>query len=132
MKNTRAVSIHALFSICFIAVLASSSAAFSQDIEPITEDTIYPRISDAKTGADFEAIAAYFRMQADNAQKKIQLHEKMKNAFTYEKVEKGEGKLMQLHCQNLIHSYQNAKQNYEEMAKHYEEKAKGESASSTE
>lgn len=130
MKNTRLLSISALVLICFMTVLAMSVAVFSQDTEPITEENIYQRISDAKTGADYEAIAAYFRAQADKAQKQIRIHEKMKNSFSHEKVGKGEAKMMQLHCQNLINSYQNAKQNYEEMAKEYEDMAKGESSPS--
>jgi alcohol dehydrogenase class IV len=69
--------------------------AFAQD------QNIEQMIENAKTPADYEAIAAYYDKQADEAQKQLDWHEKLYKTYK----QNPRLSTLQMHCHRLIRLY---------------------------
>jgi hypothetical protein len=88
--------------------------------ESITSENIAQRITDAKTPADHEAIAAYYRSQAAEADTKIKVHEKMKQSYrAFDKSAHYE-RWHRWYCDSLINLSRTAKNDYEALAEEHE------------
>jgi hypothetical protein len=96
MKRTMLFLAPALVLLVSVAVLPKSQAfAQDQDIDQMIES--------AKTPADYEAVAAYYDKQADEAQKQLDWHEKLYKTYK----QNPRMSTMQMHCHRLIHIYKN-------------------------
>lgn len=87
-------------------------------------DDITSMLSNAKTAADDEAIAAYYDKQAAGAKENAELHTRM---LAIVKQQDGPGIAkwhMDTHCEGLIRQYKAAAKMYAEMAHAYREMAK--------
>ena len=88
--------------------------------ESITSENIAQRITGAKTPADHEAIAAFYRAQAGEADTKIKAHEKMKQSYrSFDKSAHYE-RWHRWYCDSLINSSRTAKSDYEALAEEHE------------
>jgi hypothetical protein len=93
--------------------------------EPITHENIVQRITDAKTPADHEAIAAYYRAEAAAAEAKMKEHEKMKQAYRSIGKSAPYANRHRRYCESLISSNREVKDDYEALAEEHERIAEG-------
>lgn len=103
-------------------LLTAVEAPRSVAADAVTEDTVAARVSAAKTAADHEAIAAYYRAQAAEDAKQVKHHEAMLKA--YDNVAGVSKEIMRQHCQRLITSYRQAQEAFEGLAAEQEKLAK--------
>jgi hypothetical protein len=88
--------------------------------ETVTSENIAQRITDAKTPADHEAIAVFYRAQAAEADTKIKAHEKMKQSYrAFDKSSHYE-RWHRWYCDSLINSSRTTKNDYEALAEEHE------------
>jgi hypothetical protein len=88
--------------------------------EPITPENIVQRIMDAKTPADHKAIAAFYRVQAEQADSTIKMHEKMKQSYRGFDKSATDERWHRWYCDSLINSSRTAKSDYEALAEEHE------------
>jgi hypothetical protein len=88
----------------------------------VTAENVAERIAAAKTAADHEALAAYFRQQAAAQADKVKLHEDM--LARYKKVGGKPYETMITHCQTLLGNYRQAQKEYEALAEEHAKMAK--------
>ena len=88
--------------------------AEAQDAGPVTEQNVTQRISTAKTAADHQALAAYFKAQAATAAQKVKDHQAMLASF--KKIGGKPGQVWESHCQSLIKTYGTQAKDYEKLA----------------
>jgi hypothetical protein len=88
--------------------------------ETITSENIAQRITDAKTPADHEAIAAYYPAETTAVEARIKVHEKMKQS--YRSIDKSSHyeRWHRWYCDSLISSSRTAKNDYEALAEEHE------------
>lgn len=97
-----------------VAVTAlPSSRAFAQD------QNIDQMIENAKTSADYQAIAAYYQQKGDEAQKELDWHEKLYKSYK----ENPRLSTMQMHCHRLIRIYKDQTKEFKVMADYYRQMA---------
>lgn len=110
--------------ICTAVLLLLTAFTASQAVaaDPVTDDTIVERIATAKTAAEHEAIAAYYRAQAAASSADVKRHEAM--LAEYRRLSSETTRIMSGHCKTLISSYQKAKESFEGLAKEHEKLAK--------
>ncbi len=77
------------------AATLPTARAFAQD------ENIEQMIENAKTAADYEAIAAYYEKKADEAQQQLQWHESLYKTYK----QNPRMSTMQMHCHRLISLY---------------------------
>jgi hypothetical protein len=122
-KVARRHSNHAglwLYLLLGLLILAAQVGSVAM-AEPVTAINIAQKISDAKTPADHEAIAAYYRSQAAEADAKIKVHEEMKQAYrSFDKSAHYE-RWHRWYCDSLIGSDRTAKNSYEALAEEHED-----------
>jgi hypothetical protein len=94
MKRMMLVLAPALVLLIAVAALPNPQA-FAQD------QNIEQMIENAKTPADYEAIAAYYDKQADAAQQQLDWHEKLYKTYK----QNPRMSTMQMHCHRLIALY---------------------------
>ena len=95
------------------------AGAWAQSSGPVTDENVTERIVQAKTPAEHEAIAAYYKAQAAVAAAKVKEHEAMVKAYG------GHGaKTMNRHCEALLQTYRAQQKDLETLAKDHEEMAK--------
>lgn len=87
--------------------------------QPVTDDTLMERLESAKTAADHEALAAYFRDKASAARRDAQRHQAMLVART----SKGPSP-WHAHCTRLIKAYKKQAADYDGLAAVQEKMAK--------
>jgi len=90
--------------------------------DTVTDANVVQLAASAKTAADHEALATYFRNQAAAAGEKVKVHEEVLAA-----VKKGGGKASsswKAHCKSLIAMYKDLQKEAESMAKEHESLAK--------
>lgn len=101
--------------------LAITAASSSPVLAQVTEQNVAAKIAAAKTPADHEAIAAFYKSEASAAAAKVKTHEAM--AASYKTAGKfGPG--LADHCQTLIREYTAAEKDYTKMAEEHEALAK--------
>ena len=118
METTRGAFICTAVFLLLTALEAPRAVA----ADAVTDDTVAERISAAKTAADHEAIAAYYRAQAAEKAKQVQHHEAMLKS--YDNVAGVPKELMRNHCETLITTYRRAQQAFEGLAAEHEKLAK--------
>ncbi len=91
-------------------------------VNPVTIDTVGQYIEEAKTAADHEALAAFFKGEVAKQQEKIKQHEAMLKS--YAKAPGKAGEEARHHCQTLIKLFQEQAQMYAAMAADHEKMAK--------
>jgi hypothetical protein len=109
----------------FLAIAAlglTLTCTFASDTHAqVTAQNVAEKIAAAKTPADQEAIAAYYRSEAAAAAEKVKSHEAM--MASYKTFGKG-GPGLADHCKTLIAQYRAAEQDYTKMAAEHEALAK--------
>ena len=96
------------------ATALPTSRAFAQDQD------IEQMIDNAKTSADYEAIADYYQKKGDEAQKQLEWHQKLYKTYK----ENPRLSTMQMHCHRLIHIYKDEATEDLVMADQYRQMAK--------
>jgi hypothetical protein len=86
----------------------------------ITSDSLAEAVESAKTAADYEALAAYYRKLAEEQEARAKMHEKMLPRFR----DFVKGQNLSSHCKNIIADARKLAGQYEAMAKGYEQLAK--------
>lgn len=118
--RTRALSVIAGFVLW--TTLLPLAPPLARAGEPITADTVAPRVAAAKTAQDHEELAAYFRSQAAAMAEDAKRHEAMQKSYDW-----GWGvtkEVMRNHCESLIASNHKAEQAFEALAQEHEKLAK--------
>jgi hypothetical protein len=88
----------------------------------ITADNVAQYAASAKTAADYQALAAFYRSQASGQEKRVKEHEAMLASL-----EKQSGKTYQnlkAHCESIIGASRKLQKDYEAMGAEYEKLAK--------
>ncbi len=96
------------------AATLPTARAFAQD------ENIEQMIENAKTAADYEAIAAYYEKKADEAQQQLQWHESLYKTYK----QNPRMSTMQMHCHRLISLYKAEVKENKVMADQYRQMAK--------
>lgn len=94
--------------------LAGQAAA-----DPITDDNVAAMVAAAKTPADHQALATFFKSKADEAKAMVQMHKTMGGAFSGKQKEN-----WGMHCRSLVATYKKQVKEYEALAKQQEALAK--------
>jgi len=82
-------------------------------------------IATAKTAADHQAIADYYKQQAKEAQEQADKHKKMAQEYSMSSIGKQATKThFHQHCEALVRDYESAAKEYNDLAKAHEEMAK--------
>jgi hypothetical protein len=115
----------ACFSIFLIGLMGLVIPVLA-NAETITWETLSQRIAEAKTAADHEAIADFYKAQATIAGEQIKYHESMMNAYGVgaDNYKSPRRDWMNSHCENLIKSYRAEQVEYEKLAKEHGKMAK--------
>lgn len=87
----------------------------------VTDANVAEKIDQAKTTADYEALAAYFKEEAVQAGATVTMHEKMLAAV--EKNAAGRSSRHHVHCRTLIRSAKADQDAYQALADQYAEMA---------
>ena len=112
-KNLGVVA--AVLAVVALGYLPFGSAEEGKNIEQM--------ITEAKTPADHEAIAAYYEKEAQEAQQKYEEHLKLK--ATYAKIPHLASKTgLPAHCDSIAEKYEGIAKDYEALAKLHREMAK--------
>ena len=105
------------------AVLAISALGYLPFGSAEEGKSVEQMISEAKTPADHEAIAAYYEREAQEAQQKYEEHLKLKAA--YAKIPHLASKTgLPAHCDSIAKKYENIAKDYEALAKLHKGMAK--------
>src|SRR5262245_53899083 len=104
----------ALLAISMFAYLSPGSAQDGKSIEQM--------VTEAKTPADHEAIAAYYDKEAQDAHQKHAEHQKL--AESYDLTPKLKGGTMSKHCTDAGKKYEGIAKDYEALAKAHRQMAK--------
>jgi hypothetical protein len=113
MKRMMLVLASALLLVAAAAVVPTARA-FAQD------QNIQQMIENAKTPADYEAIAAYYDKKGDEAQEQLQWHESLYKTYK----ENPRLSTLQMHCHRLIRIYKDEVKEDKLTASEYRELAK--------
>jgi type II secretory pathway component GspD/PulD (secretin) len=98
-----------------MAMLPTTTPSFAQE-----ERNIEQMIDNAKTVADYEAIARYYDQKADEAQKEFEWHEGLYQSY----MQNPRLSTMQMHCDRLVHIYKDEAKEDRIMADQYRQMAK--------
>lgn len=101
-----------LLAVAATSLPANRAFAQDQDIEQMIEN--------AKTAADYEAIAAYYEKKGDEAQKQLEWHESLYKTYK----QNPRMSTMQMHCHRLISIYKAEAKEDKVMADQYRHMAK--------
>lgn len=101
-----------LLSVAATAIPATRAFAQETDIEQMVEN--------AKTPADYEAIAAYYNKKGDEAQQQLDWHEALLKTYK----QNPRLSTMQMHCERLVHIYKDEAKEDKVMADLYRQRAK--------
>jgi len=88
----------------------------------VTWDNLNEKIADAKTPADHEAIAAFYKDQAAETRKKAELHKR--TAETYRKMNVSKPVYMANMCDGIAAMWDKIAADYDKLAKSHEAMAK--------
>jgi cbb3-type cytochrome oxidase cytochrome c subunit len=100
-------------------VMPAYRAVAAQDVD------IDKLIATAKTAADHQAIADYYKEQAKEAQAQADKHKKMAQEYSMSSIGRQATKThFHEHCEALVRDYESAAKEYDGLAKAHEEMAK--------
>ena len=109
-----------LAAFAFVAVSSLATVVLAQDV---TEENVADRVASAKTAQDHEAIATFFKGQAEAARKQAMEHEAMVSKWNTTTA--GHSLVaMRQHCEGNIAAYKKLQKDYEGMAIEEEKMAK--------
>ena len=109
-----------IFMVSGILVI-SSGTSFSESAEPSSEKELLEMLEKSKESPEaHEAVASYYRSQAEALKQKAKQHETMTEKY---KSVMGKGSFA-THCQTLSEYYKKAAEENEVLAKEHEEMAK--------
>ena len=110
-------------SIVVVAMLVTIGALGYAQLGSAQEGkSIEQMVSEAKTPADYEAIAVYYDQQAQEAHQKHAEHQKL--VALYDATPKLKGGTMAKHCTDAGKKYEGIAKDYEALAKAHREMAK--------
>jgi hypothetical protein len=89
--------------------------------DAVTDANVASKIEQAKTTADYEALAAYFKQEAVQAGETVTLHEQM--LASVKKTAAGRSSRHHVHCRTLIRSAKADQDAYQALADQYAEMA---------
>jgi hypothetical protein len=112
-KNIRMVI--AVLSVITLGHVSLGSAADENSIEQM--------ITEAKTPADHEAIAAHYEKEAQAAHQQHAKHQKMRDLYGATPALKTKSGTLFTHCDNAAKKYEEIAQEYEALAKMHREMA---------
>jgi hypothetical protein len=107
-----------------ILVLAAASLPVMRAVAQqtgVTWDNLNEKIADAKTAADHQAIADFYKQQADEETKKAELHQQ--TAETYRKMKIPKPVYMAEMCDGIAAMWDKLAADYDKLAKAHEEMA---------
>ena len=125
-NRTKTISTGALLMIALCATLLGSAVVPGVAVAQVTEANVGQMMASAKTPADHQALADYFKAQAANAAQKVKEHETWLSDL--KKSGSGGGKAYAnslAHCQTLIASYRKLQKSYEAMAEEHSKATMG-------
>jgi hypothetical protein len=100
-------------------VMPAYRATAAQDVD------IDTMIATAKTAADHQAIADYYKQEAKEAQEQADKHKKMAQEYGMGSIGRQATKThFHEHCEALVRDYESAAKEYNDLAKMHEEMAK--------
>jgi cbb3-type cytochrome oxidase cytochrome c subunit len=100
-------------------VMPAYRAMAAQDVD------IDKMIATAKTAADHQAIADYYKQQAKEAQEQADKHKKMAQDYGMASIGRQATKThFHQHCEALVRNYESTAKEYNDLAKMHEEMAK--------
>jgi hypothetical protein len=100
-------------------VMPAYRAVAAQDVD------IDKMIATAKTAADHQAIADYYKQEAKEAQDQAEKHKKMAQEYGMASIGRQATKThFHQHCEALVRDYESAAKEYNDLAKMHEEMAK--------
>src|SRR5215468_3378974 len=100
-------------------VMPAYRAVAAQDVD------IDKMIATAKTAADHQAIADYYKQEAKEAQEQADKHKKMAQQYSMSSIGTQATKThFHEHCEALVRNYDAAAKEYNDLAKMHEEMAK--------
>ena len=100
-------------------LMPACRAVAAQDVD------IDKLIATAKTAADHQAIADYYKEQAKEAQAQADKHKKMAQEYSMSSIGRQATKThFHQHCEALVRDYESAAKEYDGLAKAHEEMAK--------
>lgn len=100
-----------------LVLLLSGAAAVPADAD-VTDDSVVEQVQAAKTAADHEALAAYFRAQAAAAAANAKKHEAMTMPMG------GSRDIWANHCKSLVKTFNEQQKDYTALAAEQEKLAK--------
>ncbi len=106
--------------------MTAAPKVWAANAGPISEANLAQHITDAKSPAEHEALAAYFRGQAATAAAGVRTHEAMLKS--YERVSGRPKTHMDEHCKQLLQSYRQQERAFQELAADHEKMAKAAAA----
>ena len=109
-KTTNSVSAM-LAGACLVALTIAVAPGTALSTTDVTSANVAEKSALASTAADHEALAEYFAAEAKDAERRVALHEKMRNR------QRG-GKYrfrMQHHCRTLIRAARAEQETYEDL-----------------
>lgn len=121
--KTQPMRRHTVVSMTAFLLLTAFAASRVMAVDPVTDATVEARVAAAKTPADHEAIATYYRAEAAAAEAAVKRHEAM--LAKYRTLSSETTRIMQGHCTTLISSYKKVAESFEGLAKEQENLAKG-------
>ena len=104
-------------------VLLFSAGSPSLAVAEVTSDNAVQAVESAKTAADYEALAAYYRKLAEEQEARAKTHEKMLPRFK-DFGKAGTSTDFSSHCKRIIEDSRKLKGEYEAIAKMYAQMAK--------
>jgi len=106
----------------FAAVSLTVSRASAQPAAVVTDDNLNQMITDAKTPADHEAIAAYYQQEAATAQAKADLHRRSAASYRKANLDKPVG--MAKMCDGIAAMWDKVAADARELAKSHHDMAR--------
>jgi len=103
--------------------LSLASSALYAEMDHATLERLVGELADKPE--HHKAIAEYYRSRAEDTQKEIELHKKMKNSYvSFNPKNPGNPQAMKAHCEKVISAQEAALKEYEQMAQEHEKAAK--------
>jgi hypothetical protein len=109
-------------SLGLLLLLGSAARGRAAAGTAITNENVAQHIAAAKTAADHQALAAYYRSQASAAADEVKSHQAMLKS--YDNVQGRSKVVMREHCERLIQSYSKEQKQYEDLTHDHEQLAK--------
>lgn len=112
------------FSLVLTGIFVSVQGVALAGQAQVDNADLAQKIEKAKTAQDHEALAAYYRLKAREADAQIKLHQKMRKAYMMPGQHMPYRKPHMRYCDNMIRSYTQIMQDDEALAEEHEQIAR--------